>query len=78
MIAILRVWRAQTPDARRKIGSSRVDAGEVVSRAGPDSLMRNHIAPAAKRAAIAKHIHPHLFRHKMPHRAGESDEDGKA
>ena len=39
--------------------------------------MRNYIAPAAKRAGIAKHINWHVFRHTFSTLLAENDEDVK-
>ena len=39
--------------------------------------MRNHNAPAAKRAGITKHINWHVFRHRFSTLLAENDEDVK-
>ena len=39
--------------------------------------MRNHIAPAAKRAGITKHVNWHVFRHTFSTLLAENDEDIK-
>jgi len=43
----------------------------------PEAIMRNYIAPAARRASVTKHINWHVFRHTFSTPLAENDEDVK-
>ena len=67
MLADLVRWRAETPYAQDDdwiFASPRMLGRQPL---WPEALMRNYIAPAAKRAGITKHINWHVFSpHSQP------------
>jgi len=78
-LATLQSWREETPYATDRdfiFASSRMHGRQPL---WPEALMRNHIAPAARRAGITKHLSWHVFRHTfstMLAANGEDVEDG--
>jgi len=63
MVSYLERWRRETPYAQASdwiFASPRMRGRQPL---WPDSLMRNHIAKAAKRAGISKSVNWHVFRH---------------
>jgi integrase len=77
MISDLLRWRAETPYAQDSdwiFASPRMLGRQPL---WPEALMRNYIAPAARRAGIFKHITWHVFRHTFSTLLAENDEDVK-
>ena len=65
MLADLIRWRKQTPYAGEEdwiFASPRMHGKQPL---WPESVMKNHIRPAAKRAGITKHVTWHAFRHSF-------------
>ena len=77
MIADLVAWRRETPYAKDSdwVFASRRKRGK--QPLWPESVMRNHIRPAAERAGITKHISWHTFRHTFSTLLAENGEDVK-
>jgi integrase len=76
-IATLRRWREETPyatDSDFIFASSRMHGRQPL---WPEALMRNHIAPAARRAGIPKHLSWHVFRHTFSTMLAANGEDVK-
>ncbi|PYX38367.1 MAG: site-specific integrase [Acidobacteria bacterium] len=77
VIADLLRWRSETPYAHDEdwiFASPRMNGRQPL---WPEALMRNHIAPAALRAGITKHLNWHVFRHTFSTLLAENDEDVK-
>lgn len=63
MIAYLERWRRETPYAQAGDWIFARERKRGRQPLWPDSLMRSHIASAAKRAGISKSVSWHVFRH---------------
>jgi integrase len=77
MIADLLRWRAETPYAQDDdwiFASPRMVGRQPL---WPEAIMRNYIAPAARRAGITKHVNWHVFRHTFSTLLAGNDEDVK-
>ena len=77
MIADLLRWRAETlyaQDSDWIFASPRMLGRQPL---WPEAIMRNYIAPAARRAGILKHLNWHAFRHTFSTLLAENDEDVK-
>lgn len=77
MIADLARWRHETPYAQDHdwiFASPRMHGLQPL---WPEALMRTHIAPAAARAGITKHINWHVFRHTFSTLLASNGEDVK-
>jgi integrase len=76
-LVTLQCWREETPyaaDADFIFASARMHGRQPL---WPEALMRNHIAPAAKRAGITKHLSWHVFRHTFSTMLAANGEDVK-
>jgi integrase len=77
MIDDLGRWRRQTTFAQDNdwiFASPRMEGRQPL---WPEALMRNYIAPAAKRAGITKHLNWHVFRHTFSTLLAANGEDIK-
>jgi integrase len=76
-LATLQSWREETPyasDTDFIFASARMHGRQPL---WPEALMRNHIAPAARRAGINKHLSWHVFRHTFSTMLAANGEDVK-
>jgi len=77
VIATLQCWREETPyaaDTDFIFAGARMHGRQPL---WPEALMRNHIAPAAQRAGIRKHLSWHVFRHTFSTMLAANGEDVK-